>query len=741
MKTENNSHKNKWILIISGYIVFQVGAVYFLNNKWLFHISLFALSIAIISSLFIMFKSNNKKTEDLKRSDQKLNHIFDTLDVAIWSHDLRTNTLLITPGIEKLYGYSLEEFYKDNMLWKKVIFPEDLPILAERELKLKQGEPATSIYRITRPDGEVRWIQDRGIPLCDGKGEIADFSSVLLDITDKKESEDRYRSLVEMSPDIIAVVSNGKIDYINEAGSKLVGANSPFDLIGKSIQDFVSTQAIIEIKDQIRKLDNRDEEKIRFETQAISLNGHTIEVEMSIMPIIYEGRPAKQVVGRDITDRKTTEKTIEYMAFYDELTGLPNRNMFRNRLKEALENPENTVLAVLFLDLDRFKIINDTKGHTTGDLVLKSVAERLAIAVQNKGLVSRQSGDEFIVLLENYEKEKVIEVAQRILVQFSNPFLINGDEFFVTTSIGISMFPIDGDDQETIIKHADTAMYLAKERGKNNYQFYTSNLNRIALRKMELENALRKAVEQDQLSLHYQPQIDITTGRIVGVEALVRWQHPELGTIPPCEFIPLAEETGLIVKLGKWILRTAVEQNKAWQETGFTPIPVAVNISVRQLQDDHFVRDVNVVLEQTKLDPCYLELEITESIMQNIEQSSLVLNKLKQLGLKLSIDDFGTGYSSFSYLKHLPIDSIKIDKSFVDDILIHSNKGSIVKTIIDMGHNLNFTVIAEGIEKEEQATFLKEYTCEIGQGYFYSKPLPPELIEPLLRSGKIDVRK
>jgi predicted signal transduction protein with EAL and GGDEF domain len=326
------------------------------------------------------------------------------------------------------------------------------------------------------------------------------------------------------------------------------------------------------------------------------------------------------------------------------------------------------------------------------------VGNRLKDTVGNEGFVSRQGGDEFIILLEDTTKEIVTNVAQRILDEFAKPIEINKQEFFVTPSIGISLYPCDGTDEETLIKHADTAMYQAKELGKNNFRFYSSNLNGSSIRNMELENGLRKALELNQFTLYYQPQVEIGTGEIVGIEALIRWQHPEHGFIPPSEFIPLAEETGLIVPIGKWILRKACEQIKAWQDEGLPQIPIAVNVSVRQFQDDHLIDYISGILEEVGLGAKYLELEITESIMQNIERSTLILNQLKEIGVLLSVDDFGTGYSSLSYLKHLPIDKIKIDKSFVDDIIYHSNQGMMVKTIIDMGLNLQFNVIAEGIE-------------------------------------------
>ncbi|HAQ07957.1 MAG TPA: GGDEF domain-containing protein [Bacillus bacterium] len=695
------------------------------------------LAITFLFMIFIIsiFKDVRRTAGELQKNRKRLKSIFDTLDVAIWSHDLKSGTLLITSGIEKLYGYSSKEFYKDNTLWKKVIHPEDHYVLAERESGFSRGKAVTSIYRIIRPDGEVRWIQDRGIPALDENRKLVDFTSVLFDITDRQESEGRYRSLVEMSPDLIAVYSRGKLDYINEAGCKLFKAESPAELVGLPISKLIPSEVLAQIKTRELTIDENFEEKLWFEFKATQLDGKEIDVEMSAMPILYEGRMAEQIVGRDLTQRKKAEKTIKYMAYYDVLTGLPNRNMFRKHLNAALKQNEDQKLAVLFLDLDRFKIINDTKGHTVGDLLLKVVANRLKNAVQNAGLVSRQGGDEFIILLKDHDEGQVIEVAERILEEFSAGIIVENQEFFVTPSIGISMAPSNGRDEETLIKHADTAMYLAKERGKNNYQFYTDKLHGLSSRKMELENGLRKALEHDQLVLHYQPQVKLDTREVIGVEALVRWRHPEHGLISPAEFIPLAEETGLIVPLGKWVLQKACKQNKAWQDAGYRRIPISVNISVRQLQEDRFIDTVKQVLDETGLKPIYLDLEITESIMQNSEKTAMILYQLKELGVTLAFDDFGTGYSSLSLLKHLPIDKIKIDKSFVDDIIHHANQGTMVKTIIDMGHNLQFEIIAEGVEEPEQVDFLLGNGCLIGQGYYFSMPLPSDLIEDVFKDN------
>jgi diguanylate cyclase (GGDEF)-like protein/PAS domain S-box-containing protein len=742
MFTKRNLYRFLLILIVGLFVLLQVIDVI---NPDLFHsikiVSNIAsvISIVAIGFLYFLVKEFDKKADEYTINQKKMKNIFDTLDVAIWSHDLKSDTLLITPGIEKLYGYKLDKFYENTNLWKEVIYPEDLSVLKDREKKLAVGETATSQYRIIRPDGEVRWIQDRGIPTFDQKGEFVDFTSVLFDITDRKESEGLYQSLVEMSPDIIAVVYNGKIEYINEAGCKLIGAQSQEQVIGQSAKNFVPSHITDLIKRKVFSPDKLENERLRLEFQVRRTDGESIDVEMAARSILYEGRFAVQVVGRDITQRKKSEQTIKHMAYYDSLTGLPNRNQFRNHLNEVLRHQQEKMHAVLFLDLDRFKIINDTKGHSVGDIILQKVAGRLEKAVQNEGLVSRQGGDEFIIVLKDVDKENTSQVAKRILNEFSNPFEVNSEEFYVTPSIGISIYPTDGNDEETLIKNADTAMYQAKERGKNNYQFYSIISGGISNWKMKLENWLRRAMEQNQMTLHYQPQVDLRTGKIVGVEALIRWNHPEYGYIAPSEFIPLAEETGLIVPLGKWILREACERRKAWKDAGFRDFPIAVNVSVRQFQDEQIIPFISDMLEEIGLEANYLELEITESLMQNLENSTIILNQLKKLGVLLSVDDFGTGYSSLSYLKHLPIDKIKIDKSFVDDILYHSNQGMMVKTIIDMGMNLKFGVIAEGIETEEQVKFLTRNACQIGQGYYYSKPLSAEKLEEFLIKSNVPI--
>jgi diguanylate cyclase (GGDEF)-like protein/PAS domain S-box-containing protein len=436
-------------------------------------------------------------------------------------------------------------------------------------------------------------------------------------------------------------------------------------------------------------------------------------------------------IVRDVTREKKDERKIQHMAFHDMLTGLPNLRMFNQYLEKALNGYQSNgqKLAVIFLDLDRFKFINDTLGHDMGDLLLKQVSKRITKWV-GEGLVARRGGDEFIILLENIEHTQLEEIAERILGIFHTPFLLKEKEYFLSPSIGISCCPKDGEDIETLTKHADMAMYLAKKRGKNNYQFYVQEDEKSLERKIKLEHGLKRALENNEFVLHYQPKVELKTKNIIGVEALIRWNHPELGLVSPVEFIPIAEETGIILPLGNWILQEACKQNKKWQASGIKT-KTAVNVSPIQLENPRFVDTIKEILAKNQLSHEYLGLEITESVMQNIDQTSHIIHDLTELGTKFYIDDFGTGYSSLNVLNKLPIKNIKIDKCFVDEMMIDPNTALLVKTILEIGKILNFDVIAEGIESEEQAEFLRQNDCGFGQGYFYSPPVSADEIEKL----------
>ena len=440
----------------------------------------------------------------------------------------------------------------------------------------------------------------------------------------------------------------------------------------------------------------------------------------------------------DITKRKEVEQRIHLLAYYDPLTSLPNRVLFGDRLGQALAASRRGggKVALLFLDLDRFKSINDSLGHAAGDSLLQSVADRLKLCIREMDSICRQGGDEFMVLLPGIEKrEDVAAIAQKILAAMSDPHYIEGRNLVVSFSIGISIYPADADTPEALIQNADAAMYHAKEHGRNNFQFFTPDMNAEALDLLSLEADFRRAMVNGELQIYYQPQIDNATGAIVGVEALARWLHPERGFVPPSRFVSIAEESGLIGQLGEWVLRTACAQNRKWQEDGIVKIPVAVNLSALQFHQKDLVELIVGILHETGLEPRYLELELTEGIiMKNAESTIATLNALKKAGVLLSIDDFGTGYSSLSYLKRFPIDKLKIDQSFIRDVATNENDALITTTIISMGHNLRFKVIAEGVETAEQISFLKEHQCDETQGYYVSTPLPPEKLVRFIQS-------
>jgi len=436
----------------------------------------------------------------------------------------------------------------------------------------------------------------------------------------------------------------------------------------------------------------------------------------------------------DAFERKKAEEKLWHLSYYDSLTGLPNRLLLNDRLSQKIAEArrQGEGFAVLFIDLDRFKNINDTFGHETGDYLLKEVAGRLRLCVREEDTVTRQGGDEFIIILSSASNiQDGARMARKIGEAISLVFVLNGQEMYLTASMGISIYPADGGDPDTLVKNAHSAMYHVKEQDKNGYQFYTSRMNSAAFERLTKENCLRKAIERGEFLLHYQPQVEIATGRLMGLEALIRWRSPEQGLIPPSEFIPIAEETGLILPISDWVLKTACTEGKRWQDAGHPPLRIAVNVSMRQFRQKGLVENVRGVLDETGLDPSSLELELTENIvLQDSERAIRNLAKFEAMGIHLSLDDFGTGYSSLSYLKRLPLKKLKLDRSFVRAISTSPEDEAIIKTIITLAHNLDIRVIAEGVETKKQLEFLKRWGCDEAQGYLIAKPLPPEgLIE------------
>jgi diguanylate cyclase (GGDEF)-like protein/PAS domain S-box-containing protein len=579
---------------------------------------------------------------------------------------------------------------------------------------------------------------------------------------DVARSEAHFRSLIENASDAVMVLDASlQVRYASPSLERVLGF-APEDVVGKSPVQFVNEG-------------DADAMQRALEAAAATPGvGPTLEfrcagdgapkyLEATVANMLDNPAVEGIVINmRDVTERWHTEELrgekiraeeqIRQLGLYDSLTDLPNRHLFKEQLSDAVARADRTgqALVMLSLNLDRFKRINDTLGREVGDLLLKEVASRLTKSLRQTDYVTRndshaashhiarQGGDEFTVLLGDLSQaQEATKVARRILEALSQPFNLNGNEIVMSASIGIAVYRLDGNDAESLLKNADAAMHYAKEQGKNNCQYYNDKMNTSAFQKMTLESNLHKALERDEFSLYYQPKIDVASGSTIGVEALIRWRHPDLGLVSPAEFIPMAEESGLIVPIGEWVLDSACAQLRAWQEDGLTPVPVAVNLSAKQFHQQNIAAIVMRALQDHGVDPRLLELEITESTaMRNAEATGTTLRNLKALGVRIAIDDFGTGYSSLSYLKRFPIDSLKIDRSFVTELPGNQDDATIAQAIITMAHALRLKVIAEGVETEAQLEFLTANGCDEIQGYYFSRPLPAEQCTQLLRDKR-----
>src|SRR6267154_1585014 len=554
-----------------------------------------------------------------------------------------------------------------------------------------------------------------------------------------RESEERFRSLTVLSSDMYWEQDDQlRFTSMSGTGSDSVNPHS-FPLLGKKRweQNYINMTAD-QWAEHIALLEAhkpfRDMELCRLEE-----SGKKVWISISGEPVFDSSGAFRgyRGVGKDISERKQDEERIHFLANHDALTSLPNRAMFNDVLNLAIQNARryNRNFAVLFIDLDRFKNINDTLGHEAGDRLLQEMGVRLTQTVRSSDVVARLGGDEFVVLVQEVaEPKQVAAVARKILSALVKPMVIQGQECRVTASIGICMFPAEAQDEHALMKNADIAMYRAKEDGKNNYKFYSEEMNIHSFERLALETSLRRGLERNEFFLHYQAKLDLNTEQITGVEALVRWQHPDLGMVPPAQFIPLAEETGLIVPLGKWVLHTACAQSVAWLQEGLPPVHMAVNLSARQFADEDLVKDIAAALESSGMKPELLELELTEDyVIENAERAGKVLGEIKKLGARLAIDDFGVGYSSLTHLKRFPIDTLKVDRSFIHDLPQDPEDKAICQAIIAMGKSLNLTVVAEGVETLDQQTFLQDNNCDQMQGFFFSKPIPSDQFAALLR--------
>lgn len=562
-----------------------------------------------------------------------------------------------------------------------------------------------------------------------------------------EEKERAQVTLKSIGDAVITTDAVGNVEYLNPVAEEITGWTNaeakgrPLIKVFRIFNEITGGPAEDPVSKCIREgrivglanhtvLINRDGRRFAIEDSASPIKNREGEIIGAIL------------VFHDVSEKRILMEKMIHQAYHDPLTGLPNRLLFNDRLSLALAQAHRNkkMLAVLFLDLDRFKLVNDMLGHAAGDKLLKEVAGKIAGCLRKSDTIARLGGDEFTILLPQPEDEDAVaKVARKILQTFEQPWILGEQEFHITASIGIALYPNDGEDAETLLKHADTAMYRAKDQGRNNYQLYTPAMNAKIIERLTMENDLRRGVKREEFLLFYQPQVNTKTGQIIGMEALLRWKHQERGLVYPAEFISLAEDTGMIIPLGEWVLRNACAQNKAWQDAGIRRVRVTVNLSACQFQQHNLVETVARVMSQTGLEPRWLELEITESaLMQDMDLAIKTLQDLKEMGVRISIDDFGTGYSSLNYLKRLPVHALKIDRSFVRDITANPEDAAIVSTVIVLARNLNLKVIAEGVETEEQLAFLQQHQCCEMQGYLFSKPLPAEEFAKLLRQGTFD---
>lgn len=705
----------------------------YFNSEWV-EVTKGCLFIFITGLIFYhLIKKGIKASIE---SEAKYRLIVENVSDLIAVIDKNGTLEYVSPSHQTIIGFTDEELVGKSVF--EFIKLEDSTKLKERIQDVEiQQERDPAEFNLKHKDGHFVLVEGKGVPLIEDTGEVDRIIFFSRDITEQKnaerrlvESEERYRRLVEFSPETTIIHIDGKIIFVNKAGLELVGADKINQIIGKNIFQFIPQEYWELAESQMKKVQDGISEITEF--KIVRFDGTLIYAEILGFLTTYHGEEAVQIIVRDVTEKKKSAEQVNYLAYYDSLTGIPNRNFLHRYLGEVIENKQT--IAVMFLDLDRFKMINDTYGHGFGDFLLQKVTSRLNQCLGEEATLFRYGGDEYVIVLEACDPNNVAQLAEKLIKTLSSPFLIQERQTFISTSIGISVYPKDGDNVETLIQNADTAMYSAKENGKNNYKYYSASLNITNTRKMEIEIGLRKAIETKEFTLYYQPQVHLATKNIIGLEALIRWKHPEHGFISPAEFISVAEETDLIVGIGNWVLKTACEQCKRWLETGFPIQSMAVNVSPIQFLDKNFVSTISEILQDTKLDPSYLDLEITESVTRNVEDATKIMKELKALGIHLSIDDFGTGYSSLSKLRHFPIDKLKIDKSFVDEINVNLNGEAIVRTIIELGSRLGFKVIAEGVENEHQTSFLQENNCHLGQGYFFSKPLPSGELENLLKT-------
>ncbi|SHH82435.1 bifunctional diguanylate cyclase/phosphodiesterase [Clostridium grantii] len=708
------------------------------------------------NTLLESLQLRDKSEEALLKSRDNYRKVINSVQEVIFKTDLDGKWIFLNNAWNEVTGFSVAESL--NKYYWEFIHKDDIEKNKLLLVSLFNGE--IDYYRETNryitKEGELKWIEIYVVLLMDDDDNVIGTSGTLMDITEMvnlqnqlsrkadylyevaKESKNDFKRTIQNIQNMVFKLKrneDGHFEFTLVEGkiaekfglvTENVYGKKPDEVLDKS----TAIKLIIACEEVFKGKDSSFEFEREKETFYVTLSS------------IIENEEVVEIVATttNITELKKAEIKISKMAYYDNVTELPNRVLFKERVDFAISHAsiDNSSLAIVYLDLDQFKFINDTLGHSSGDELLKRVAKRLKVNIPKEAFVSRMGGDEFNILIPFIDNQKEITyIANDVLDVFQVPFIFENKEYFITASIGISTYPLDGQDFESLMKNADMAMYRAKENGRNNYQFYTNTLNIVAHERLDMERSLRKAIDKNEFVLFYQPKVDIKTGKISGSEALIRWIHPKEGIIAPFKFIPLAEETGLIVPIGEWVLKTALEQNKKWINAGYADLTVAVNISVKQFQQNNFIDIIEDILKETEYNPELLELEITESIlMQDTNRNIEILNKLKKMGIKISLDDFGTGYTSLSYIRKFAANILKIDKIFIDEITNNETDTAITIAIMNMANSLNLKVVAEGVETKEQLNFLRNQNCNEIQGYYFSRPVPSIEFEKMLIEGK-----
>lgn len=720
----------------------------------IFHISDTAAPIrehenAPISGVILVFQNVSEQyalRQELRHSVDFLQSLLTISPSVTYILDIHTDnspkfTLsYVTDSVNEYAGLPASYWLDNPEAWLEQIHPDDIASVEQTLLDcLHSNKAVTNEFRFRRPDGNYIHVQDHLKTVRDENGRPYQMIGVVLDISEYKSYVARSQLLgdiLERSLNEIYIIDANTLKFIqvNEGARKNLGY-SLSELMQMTPTDIKKQFTETGMEDLLAPLRSGMQKRVELETVHHRKDGSTYDVSVDLQLDNEGDQPVFVAIADDITERKIAERQISFLAHHDALTHLPNRALLSDRIHQSLITAERyqQKLALLYLDLDRFKFINDSLGHAIGDALLIAVAKRLTDHMREQDTVCRTGGDEFIILLPDTDADGAAHVSQKVIDTITQPFSINNNQLFVTVSVGISIYPDNGVDGETLNKHADTAMYRAKHAGRNQYQFFTQEMHSQIVYKLELEHALRSALDQNQLTLVYQPQLDIQSQQITGCEALLRWHHPELGEVAPLEFIPIAEETGLINSIGVWVMRIAIQQCKTWIDEGYTELVMAINLSAVQFNNPTLVHTIVSILDEYQLPSRNLELEITESVaMLDIDLTIRQLNALTATGIKVSLDDFGTGYSSLNYLKKFPIDTLKIDQGFVMDMLYDEDDEAIVDAVIKLARSLGLKTLAEGVETQAHYQALKTKGCNYAQGYLFSRPIKSDEMTDLL---------